>query len=255
MSKALLAPPDGWAVVEPQIYRAASIAQPHLPFLKLAGIRTVVNMSTTTLSLAAACVACGMQVYQPCATVVARDQSQDDQRSPVSDEIAKDALEFILSEDHHPLVLTGPYRGSSGLEVAALVGCLRRVQRWALSSILSEFRLFVPSAPIYDVSRQFVERFDVSLVTLPSRPPAWLQSEQDLWFEECSSEGRVESTAKAATVKHAGSAAALSESDIADRARFHYNTRGHVPLLSARVSADDLIAQLKGTAGKKDDDD
>ena len=49
-------------------------------------------------------------------------------RSHISDEIAKDALQFVLNPSNHPLLLTVSSAG--GLEVATLVGCLRRLQHW-----------------------------------------------------------------------------------------------------------------------------
>jgi hypothetical protein len=145
----LLTPPEGWAVVEPGLFRSSYLTAGHLPFLTLTGVKTVVNMSTKSLGAAAALEAVDLRVFQPC---VLASQATSDDRSQFGDEIVKDALEFILEKSHHPLVLTG-VRPSNGLEVAALVGCLRRVQNWALTPIFFEFRLFVPNAPIYDVNR------------------------------------------------------------------------------------------------------
>lgn len=122
----------------------------------------------------------GIRVFQPCASKTS--QTSVVARSQISDEIAKEALQFILEPSHQPLVLTVATSGS--LEVATLVGCLRRLQHWALTAILYEFRLFSPNSPIYDVNRQFIERFDISLITLPTHPPDWLQHEQELWNEE-----------------------------------------------------------------------
>ena len=224
-SGTLLCPPDGWAAVEGgSIFRCASISKADLTFLRLTGIRCVVNMSTHPLALAAAN---GMIVFQPCAGL--DHASNEDQRSQFSDEIAKDALEMILNKELYPLVLTGS-RSSSGLEVAALVGCLRRVQNWALTSILFEFRLFAPSAPVYDVNRQFLERFDTSLVSIPRDPPSWLDQEFGVDEEFECDDGR--------------------DGD-GDEDRFQYYSKGHVPLLSDKITFADLGFTKKG----KDDDD
>jgi hypothetical protein len=127
-SVSVLSPPDGWACVESGIYRANFVSSTNVNFLRLAGIRTVVNMSTVNLRLGTVLVAAGIHVFQPCVSA-ARDDTEspeDDTRSQISDEIAKECLQYLLDKSHHPLVLTAP--SSGGLEVATLVGCLRRLQ-------------------------------------------------------------------------------------------------------------------------------
>jgi hypothetical protein len=123
-----LTPPDGWACVESGIYRANALSQANVSFFRLTGVRTVVNMSTVNLRLANSLSSAGMTVFQPCVSS-ARDDTEspeDDTRSQISDEIAKECLQYLLESSHHPLVLTAP--NSGGLEVATLVGCLRRLQ-------------------------------------------------------------------------------------------------------------------------------
>mmetsp|Transcript_25633 Transcript_25633/g.57502 ORF Transcript_25633/g.57502 Transcript_25633/m.57502 type:complete len:227 (+) Transcript_25633:107-787(+) len=210
-----LVPPDGWAVVESGIYRATSLAQTHVSFLKLTGVRTVVNLSTAQLRLAGSLEASGIRVFQPCAT-------QGEQRSQISDEIAKEALQFVLEPAHQPLALTHSTKEASGsLDVAALVGCLRRLQHWALTAILYEFKLFAPKAPMYDVSRQFIERFDVSLVTLPAKSPEWLMYEEEVYEEE------------------------LSEPRGDDQSdRFFYQPTSYVPLASDRMPPEQRTAHV-----------
>ena len=64
--------------------------------------------------------------------------------APITQELIKEALQYVLDESRHPLLLMS----SSGThQVGVLVGCLRRQQGWNLASILDEYRSFAsPSA-------------------------------------------------------------------------------------------------------------
>jgi tyrosine-protein phosphatase OCA1 len=52
-----------------------------------------------------------------------------------------------------------------------VVGCLRKLQRWNLSSILEEYRRYA-GAKVRLLNEQFIELFDTDLVRVPvNRPP------------------------------------------------------------------------------------
>ena len=77
-----------------------------------------------------------------------------------------------LDARNHPVLVCC----TSGIfQTAPLVGCLRRVQNWGLTAILDEYRAFAgPKGRI--AHEQYIEFFDVDLVTLPGgegRLPAW----------------------------------------------------------------------------------
>lgn len=54
-----------------------------------------------------------------------------------------------------------------------MVGCLRKVQRWNLTSIFEEYRRYAGSK-VRMLSEQFIELFDTDLVRVPTNPPKWL---------------------------------------------------------------------------------
>jgi tyrosine-protein phosphatase OCA1 len=64
--------------------------------------------------------------------------------------------------------------GTLYLSVGAVVGCLRKIQQWHLSSIFEEYRRFAGSK-VRLQNEQFIELFDTDLVTIPPNPPAWLR--------------------------------------------------------------------------------
>jgi tyrosine-protein phosphatase OCA1 len=60
------------------------------------------------------------------------------------------------------------------VSVGAVVGCLRKIQGWHLSSIFEEYRRFAGSK-VRLQNEQFIELFDTDLVTIPVNPPPWLR--------------------------------------------------------------------------------
>lgn len=181
-----LQPPDGWALVEQHIYRSNSLSAQQLPFLKHIGICTIVSLSRDAVreTLATALEVESIALHQPCAPT---HKNEMEARVFISEEVVKETLQFALCPQNHPLLLT--HANPGGLEVATLVGCLRRFQCWAISSILYEYRLFTHSPILYDANKQFIEHFDVSLVTLPSQIPEWLQYQDELLESECKAAG------------------------------------------------------------------
>jgi Tyrosine phosphatase family len=71
--------------------------------------------------------------------------------------------------------------GRSGIhEVGILVGILRKLQHWSLSSIIFEYRSFAgPNARFNE--EQFIELFNESELQLPHNLPTWWIEQQELW--------------------------------------------------------------------------
>ena len=79
-------------------------------------------------------------------------------------------LEVVLNVDAYPLYICDSLgRGRTG----AVLGCLRKLQRWNLTSILGEYRRFAGDV-VLPLNEQFIELFDVDLVNVPSDAPQWL---------------------------------------------------------------------------------
>lgn len=185
-------PPDQYGQVESQVYRSAFLTPASFDFINLLNLRTVVNLSQEVPERAVLSFFqennitlenVGLQVWTSMAF------------APITQELIKEALQYVLDESRHPLLLIS----SSGThQVGVLVGCLRRQQGWNLASILDEYRSFAsPHARLN--CEQFIELWDtVPLRSLtaglaprqPRRPsPApWhgrprLSTAQRLWRE------------------------------------------------------------------------
>ncbi|KAI8050868.1 protein-tyrosine phosphatase [Syncephalis plumigaleata] len=163
----LYTPPEAFGVVAPGIYRSDTMQVEHLPFLKTLGLRVIVMLSPEKLSRAAAHFIeednirlehIGLRAWKP-----------DNAWRPVSDELLKEGMELLLDAHNHPILImctTGIH------ETGMLVGCLRRLQHWSFTSILTEYRAYCGSKARY-MNEQFIERFDLDLITLPENLPSW----------------------------------------------------------------------------------
>jgi protein tyrosine/serine phosphatase len=90
----------------------------------------------------------------------------------ISEEVVKESLQLLLNRDLQPVLVW-----SSGVqETGVVVGCLRKLQGWNLTSVIQEYRAFCGSKSRY-VVEQFIELFDLDLIVLP-RP----QSKLPNWF-------------------------------------------------------------------------
>lgn len=189
-------PPDQYGLVESQVYRSAFLTPASFDFINLLNLRTVVNLSQEVPVRAVLSFFqennitlenVGLQVWTSMAF------------APITQELIKEALQYVLDESRHPLLLMS----SSGThQVGVLVGCLRRQQGWNLASILDEYRSFAsPSARLN--CEQFIELWDTvplrSLTAGPARgaaprqprrpsPAPWhgrprLSTAQRLWRE------------------------------------------------------------------------
>ncbi|KAF0532949.1 protein-tyrosine phosphatase [Gigaspora margarita] len=99
---------------------------------------------------------------------------------PVSEELIKDGLEMVLDIENYPILVMC----TSGVhETGTFIGCLRRLQNWNFTSIMVEYRSFASNKARY-VNEQFIELFDMDLITLPRNLPPWFIEQKKLLQQE-----------------------------------------------------------------------
>jgi tyrosine-protein phosphatase SIW14 len=102
----------------------------------------------------------------------------------IPDEVIREALQVLLDTENHPVLIhckSGKHR------TGCLVGCVRKIQRWCLSSIFDEYQRFAAAkARISD--QRFMELFDIS--NLKHTPLSFSCSKRytntiDYWRKKC----------------------------------------------------------------------
>jgi len=94
-------------------------------------------------------------------TLILLDRS--DLSLPIAESTVIDVLKLITNKNNLPILVTC----RSGKRITGLIiGCLRKLQRWSLVSILEEYRRLAGHAlsKSHQQHEQFIELFDTDLV-------------------------------------------------------------------------------------------
>ena len=151
--------PLSYGMVAENIHRSAMPEARHFSFLEALGIRSVVVLASEgpTPDVTEWAAMRRVQLWHPPSVQAGRGTS-------LSEHAVAEVLSVLLSDSTdllpQPVLLTcssGRYR------TGVLVGCLRKVQKWSVSSILEEYRRFAEGRARVE-NEEFVENFDASLV-------------------------------------------------------------------------------------------
>ncbi|CAB4385300.1 unnamed protein product [Rhizophagus irregularis] len=174
----MLTPPEQFGIIEKGVYRSDMLHPSHFSFIKALQLKTALVLSPEVPTRAVLnfleennikLVHLGLSIWKP-----------NLGWRPVSEELIKDGLEMALDVGNHPILVLC----TSGIhETGTFVGCLRKLQNWNFSSIVAEYRSYAGNKVRY-VNEQFIELFDMDLITLPHNLPSWFIEQQQLLQQE-----------------------------------------------------------------------
>ncbi|PON52167.1 Protein-tyrosine phosphatase SIW14-like [Parasponia andersonii] len=147
-------PPLNFAMVDCGVFRSGFPGRANFGFLQSIGIRTIVYLCPEPYPEPnnEFLKANGIKLFQ-----FAIEGCQEPFVN-IPEETIREALKVVLDVRNHPLLIhckRGKHR------TGCLVGCLRRLQRWCLSSIFDEYQRFAAAkARVSD--QRFIELFDIS---------------------------------------------------------------------------------------------
>lgn len=173
-----LNPPLYFEIVEDQVYRSNKFDSSSFPFITNLQLNTVVYLSYDDLSRELVeffkekeinVIHLGMKYrsvpHWKC----------------IAEGMAKEAIEHILDKRQHPILVMC----KTGVHFAGtVIGCLRRLQNWSLTATIDKYRNLASAIKTRFENEQFIELFDVDLVTLPRDLPDWFLLNQRLFEEE-----------------------------------------------------------------------
>jgi tyrosine-protein phosphatase SIW14 len=144
--------PENFALVEDGVYRSSFPRKKNCPFLRTLGLKTVI-------SLVPEAVPDGMvEFYESCNTALER-RGLEGNKWPfknIDRAVLQNILNIILNPARRPLLIhcnKGKHRTGS------VVGCLRRIRGWSLSSVFNEYILYAyPKCRLED--QQLIESFE-----------------------------------------------------------------------------------------------
>ncbi|XWS19350.1 hypothetical protein CRYUN_Cryun31cG0007900 [Craigia yunnanensis] len=150
----LFVPPLNFAMVDNGVFRSGFPDSANFSFLQSLGLRSIIYLCPESYPEInnEFLKANGIRLFQ---------FGIDGCKEPfvnIPEETIREALKVVLDIKNHPLLIhcnRGKHR------TGCLVGCLRKLQRWCLSSIFDEYQRFAAAkARVSD--QRFMERFDVS---------------------------------------------------------------------------------------------
>ncbi|KAI8825054.1 protein-tyrosine phosphatase [Fimicolochytrium jonesii] len=159
-------PPLNFGMVEENLYRSGQPNELNFPFLEKLGLKTVVYLAPEEPSQRFANFVEDQDLTLYHVGLSAGGNTWD----PISEEVVLEALVHILDPGKYPLIVMcnlGRHR------TGTVIGCLRKLQRWNLTSIFEEYRRYAgPKVKV--LNEQFIELFDTDLVRVPLCHPGWL---------------------------------------------------------------------------------
>ena len=164
MSFRALIPPPLYGLVEEGVHRSGLPALPNFGFLERLDLKTILFLSPDPPApeLKAFMEDEGITAI-PAETVGVTSWA------PITEDTVLRALLLILDTTKHPMLVVDHLNHRTSV----VIGCLRKAQGWALTSIFEECHRFGGNKARLQ-NEQFIELFDVDLLrTPPHGPPKW----------------------------------------------------------------------------------
>lgn len=167
-----LIPPTNFGIVEEDLYRSGMPNELNFPFLERLQLRTIIYLASDEVSdkLLDFIDDQGIELMH-----LAQDDEIPTPWKPISEETVLSAMELLLNTSTYPVfIMCSQGRHRTG----TVVGCLRKLQRWSLSSIFEEYHRHADGKGRL-VNEQFIELFDTDLINVPpTNVPKWFGSYQ-----------------------------------------------------------------------------
>lgn len=224
-------PPEKFSVVEQGLYRSALPRNENVAYLRSLQLRRVIVLSEQRIGRSMEKLLAQNEIMV--SHIGLRGAMEDSSWRPMPEEVVKESIEMMLDEENYPLLVCDV----GGVHVVGMViGCLRRLTGWNLTSVVSEYRLFAGAKTRY-VNEQFIELFDTDLVCVPAGGAAWFRAQKAMQqrdlgeYEQLLREGRVD-----------GGGARVERSPMPSYRRFYFSSCS--PLNSAGAAATPRIRLL-----------
>lgn len=164
-----LIPPTNFGLVEESLYRSGMPNELNFPFLERLQLRTIVYLASEEPidKLGDFIEDQGMDLV----TLAPEEEELPAPWKPISEDVVLSAMDFLLDTRCYPiLVMCSQGRHRTG----TIIGCLRKLQRWSLSSIFEEYDRHADGRGRL-ANEQFIELFDTDLINIPAKNrPRWL---------------------------------------------------------------------------------
>ncbi|CAG8569679.1 14673_t:CDS:2 [Funneliformis mosseae] len=129
----VMVPPLNFAMVAPGVYRSGHPNRKNYPFLIKLGLKSIIYLSSDDFNKELEQFVNEQFIQEPFVEIEQKEISS--------------ALVKVLDVRNHPVLIhcnKGKHR------IGCLVGCLRKLQKWSMTSIFDEYRRFAGSKVLAD---------------------------------------------------------------------------------------------------------
>ncbi|CAG8480615.1 13766_t:CDS:2 [Racocetra fulgida] len=160
---------QNYGMIEEDLYRSGQPNELNFPFLEKLGLKTVVWLASEEPNQRFLDFIDDQEIKFHNLGIVGV-MSSVSAWDPITEEVVVEALGHILNPHNYPMIVMcnlGRHR------TGTIVGCLRKLQKWNLTSIFEEYRRYA-GPKVRVLNEQFIELFDTDLVRVPVNRPKWL---------------------------------------------------------------------------------
>ncbi|KAJ3200566.1 tyrosine-protein phosphatase required for protection against superoxide stress (By similarity) [Dinochytrium kinnereticum] len=173
---------QNFGMVEEDLYRSGQPNELNFPFLEKLGLKTVIYLAPEEPNQRFLNFIDDQDINLRHMGANASANAWD----PISEDVVLEALDCILDPRSYPIAIMcnlGRHR------TGTVVGCLRKLQRWNLTSIFEEYRRYA-GPKVRVLNEQFIELFDCDLATAYVHSLPRSQSAQALPLEPLAASAR-----------------------------------------------------------------
>ncbi|RHY37330.1 hypothetical protein DYB30_002958 [Aphanomyces astaci] len=224
----VLNPPLYFGIVESEVFRCNKFDSSSFSFVSQLGLNTVVYLSTDDLGRELT------DFFKERDVMVVHLGSKYRTSKGITEGMTKEAIECILDQRRYPIMVMC----KTGIHISgSVIGCLRRLQNWSLTATIDKYRNLAGTTKTKFENEQFIEFFDVDLVTLPPHLPDWFVLNQRLMDDERAAMGRHECFPGVRASPSSDEYASLPAYQ-----RYYFNAQG--PLTSPSVSFSEKLSLI-----------
>mmetsp|Transcript_32286 Transcript_32286/g.52162 ORF Transcript_32286/g.52162 Transcript_32286/m.52162 type:complete len:170 (-) Transcript_32286:465-974(-) len=157
-------PPVNFAMVARGVYRSGYPNKKNIAFLKKLGLKSVLYLCPEDHALVEFFSSSSIKLFQ------FGIKGNKEPFVDIPEDRVREALVVLLDTRNHPILIhcnKGKHR------TGCVVGCLRKVQNWSLTSIFDEYRRFAGSK-VRILDQQFIELFNLRINFERGHKPDWL---------------------------------------------------------------------------------
>ncbi|KAF0717712.1 Aste57867_2142 [Aphanomyces stellatus] len=224
----VLNPPLYFGIVESEVFRSNKFDSSSFSFVSQLSLNTVVYLSTDELGRELT------DFFKEKDVQVVHLGAKYRNSKGITEGMTKEAIECILDQRRYPIMVMC----KTGIHISgSVIGCLRRLQNWSLTSTIDKYRNLAGTTKTKFENEQFIEFFDVDLVTLPPHLPEWFMLNQKLLEDERAALSRKECFPGATAAPGTDEYAVLPAYQ-----RYYFNAQG--PLTSPSVKFSEKLSLI-----------